>query len=202
MIWERLPELGRHEVRGLDGSNRFHKRGNHEVRDAHSVFTQLDGVSIPPGAPRFNCSTETGREGQQNDRHDWQPTRRHPAGVSPPGAFTVADQLPRVSCLRHIRRPRRHHRRTSCRRRSCRPRRRPSTSWCRRPRPRPRCAGGRCRSCDHSSGSPPRGPQRSRSRRSQSRRKLSLLSPSFSSPEASLLACEGDAPGAVDAKQT
>ncbi|CAD5967639.1 protein of unknown function [Streptomyces sp. KY75] len=32
------------------------QRGNHEVRRTRSVFTQLDVVSIPPGAARFNCS--------------------------------------------------------------------------------------------------------------------------------------------------
>lgn len=31
-------------------------RGNHEVRRTRSVFTQLDVVSIPSGAARFNCS--------------------------------------------------------------------------------------------------------------------------------------------------
>lgn len=168
----------------------------------HTAFLpNLTGFPSPRGLHGSTVQQKPGEKVNRTTGTTGKPTRRHPAGVSPPGAFTVADQLPRVSCLRHIRRPRRRHRRTSCRRRSCRPRRRPSTSWC-RPRIRPRRAGGRCRSCGHSSGSPPRGPQRSRSRRSQSRRKLSLLSPSFSSPEASLLACEGDAPGAVDAKQT
>lgn len=32
-------------------------RGNHERHGTHSVFTQLDGVYIPPGATQFTCST-------------------------------------------------------------------------------------------------------------------------------------------------
>lgn len=49
---------GPHEVRGLDGSNRFQQRGNHELRGTHSAFTQLGWVSIPSGALQFNCSTK------------------------------------------------------------------------------------------------------------------------------------------------
>ena len=40
---------GPHQVRGLDGSYRFQQRGNHELRDAHSLFTQLGVVSSRRG---------------------------------------------------------------------------------------------------------------------------------------------------------
>ncbi len=58
-----------------------HLRGNHEVRGAHSFFTQLDGVSIPSGATRFKRSTTGVKEGARpavTDRaHNGRKRRRN-----------------------------------------------------------------------------------------------------------------------------
>lgn len=56
---DRCARVGSELVQGLDGSNRFQQRGNHEVSGAHRVFTQVGVVSIPSGALRFNCSTKS-----------------------------------------------------------------------------------------------------------------------------------------------
>lgn len=56
---DRSARVGSELVQGLDGSNRFQQRGNHEVSGAHHIFTQVGGVSIPSGALRFNCSTKS-----------------------------------------------------------------------------------------------------------------------------------------------
>lgn len=176
-------------------------RGNHELSRTRSIFTQLGVVSIPSGAFRFTCSPMTRRKAQQKGaRRDLRPppgTFGKPppdtfVGTGPSCACPVADQLPRVSCLRRIR-PRRRttshrhtngHRRTSdrrsdrpsdlpsdhcrhcCCRRTTSPRRRPPTSCRPPPRHRPRRGAGPCpRPCPvRPTPSRSRTPRRPRSR--------------------------------------
>ncbi len=56
-------------------------RGNHELWRHHSVFTQLRGVSIPQGAPQFNCSTGAHTPARAARAGAWE----RPPGVFPGG---------------------------------------------------------------------------------------------------------------------
>lgn len=144
----------------------------------HSVFAQLDVVSIPSGALRFTCSPGTCCPTQQKGaRREF--TRRAPG---------EADQLPRVSCLRRIRPRRRttNHRRTRSRPRTSDHRSDRPSDCCprrtrRRLRRRPRYgarSAGRTTTCRCS----PTATWRRRSRSQRSRPPPRRMPPSTSRP--------------------
>ncbi|AYG81961.1 hypothetical protein DWB77_04129 [Streptomyces hundungensis] len=135
-----------------------HLRGNHEVRGAHSFFTQLDGVSIPSGATRFKRSTTGVKEGARPGVTDRAPTGGARGGIGCPVSAATARRPPPValddpppgpsgrvgpsgslSSNRSLPLPRTRSRRR--RRSGCRPRR--SARRRRSARGRPRGRGGR-----------------------------------------------------------